>query len=146
MNYTKSEINFNTKYITNMTTWIDRGMLNIDLNTARIFDYGLRGSIMVHIRMENTENYQRLFAYDFDVCKVLSEISRASILSLWYRTVLKYGNIMENCPIPEVGKGFFQKIYWFDEEFNFSRATTMWVIYVRMPIACQCSSDPETIA
>ncbi|XP_073847151.1 uncharacterized protein [Musca autumnalis] len=99
MNFTKTEVAFNSKYIKNMTAWLDKGLLNIDIVTEQELQYGLRGSIAVQIKMQNSKNYQRLFAYDYDLCKMLSEISKDSIINLWYRTFLKSGNFMENCPI-----------------------------------------------
>uniref|UniRef100_A0A1I8M8N9 Uncharacterized protein n=1 Tax=Musca domestica TaxID=7370 RepID=A0A1I8M8N9_MUSDO len=101
MNFTKTQHSFNEKYLKNFTTWLENGALNVDADTERVFEYGFRGNLVVQIKIGNSKNYQRMFAYDYDVCKVLSEISRDSIVNYWYRMVLKHSNIMENCPMPK---------------------------------------------
>lgn len=102
MNFTKTDWSFNKKFVHNMTAWLDKGLLNIDFNTERSFEYGLRGSIAIQMKLEKSTTFQRLFAFDFDLCKLLSEISKDGIINLWYRVLLKNGNLMENCPIAKV--------------------------------------------
>lgn len=102
MNYTKIEVSFNDKYLNNLTAWLDKGMLNINIDTARVLEYGLRGTIAIQMKMPSSKKYQRLFAFEYDVCKMLSDMSKDSIISVWYKTFLKNGNFMENCPIAKV--------------------------------------------
>ncbi|XP_061391809.1 uncharacterized protein LOC133327268 [Musca vetustissima] len=64
-----------------------------------MLEYGIRGAIAIQIKMPNAKDFQRMFAYDFDLCQMLSQITKGSIISVWYRKLLKSGNIMENCPI-----------------------------------------------
>ncbi|XP_073844494.1 uncharacterized protein [Musca autumnalis] len=99
MNFTKTEGSFNKKYMKNMTIWLEKGLLNLDLDTERNLEYGLRSSIAIQIKMPNSQSFQRLFSYEFDVCQLLNEISKESIINMWYRVLLKNGNFMENCPI-----------------------------------------------
>uniref|UniRef100_A0A1I8NI63 Uncharacterized protein n=1 Tax=Musca domestica TaxID=7370 RepID=A0A1I8NI63_MUSDO len=99
MNYTQCEVSFNKKYIANSSAWVEAGLLNMDINVEQVLTYGIRGIMSIQIKIGNSKNFQRLFTYEYDMCKLLNEVSKVGIINLWYRNFLKKGNFMENCPI-----------------------------------------------
>ncbi|KNC27507.1 hypothetical protein FF38_12315 [Lucilia cuprina] len=86
--------------IYNATTSVDQGTLNVDITTIRILHYGWRINIETQIKIDNSKKYQTLFYQDFEMCKVLNERFRENLIRIWFRNILKYGNLMENCPVP----------------------------------------------
>ncbi|XP_075165195.1 uncharacterized protein LOC142237688 [Haematobia irritans] len=99
-NFTGVSSMFGNKYMSNLTMWINEGAFNVDAIIAKPLDYGLRGQVGIQLRIENSQKYQTLFSHDFDLCKLLNEISRDTMINSWLRIALKYGNMMENCPVP----------------------------------------------
>ncbi|XP_037806898.1 uncharacterized protein LOC119600599 [Lucilia sericata] len=100
MNFSQAQLKYNTKYFSNATAFIDQGTLNVDMTTIRILHYGLRINIETQHRIDNSKKYQTLFYQDFEMCKVLNEVFRENLIRIWFRNILKYGNLMENCPVP----------------------------------------------
>ncbi|XP_037941297.1 uncharacterized protein LOC119674241 [Teleopsis dalmanni] len=98
------EIKTLSPFITNVTYWIDNGTVNAEMQITHTLNYGLRNYIDLQIRLADSKKYQSLFSYDIDLCKLLNEFFRESLLKTWYRNLLKYSNLMENCPIME---GFY---------------------------------------
>ncbi|XP_037941296.1 uncharacterized protein LOC119674240 [Teleopsis dalmanni] len=104
MKFTKIEVTGDSSYISNVTYWIDNGTANADMYVKRTLNYGLRVFVDLQMKLADSKKYQSLFSYDVDVCKLLNEFFRESLLRSWYRNLLKYSNFMENCPIME---GFY---------------------------------------
>lgn len=102
MNFTDISVTFNRKYLSNITTWIEDGAVNIEMTTITNLDYGMRGNIAIQVRIENSAKYQTLFSYEVDVCKMLTEMFGEHLLRNWFRNLLKHANLMENCPVVPV--------------------------------------------
>uniref|UniRef100_A0A1I8MEZ2 MD-2-related lipid-recognition domain-containing protein n=1 Tax=Musca domestica TaxID=7370 RepID=A0A1I8MEZ2_MUSDO len=98
MNFTAINATFNEKYMSGIRSWIDQGLVNIEMTTVQTLNYGMRASTSIQMKLENSRKYQTLFAYDIDICKLLGGM-KDSILRNWFRNILKYSNLMENCPV-----------------------------------------------
>ncbi|XP_073847152.1 uncharacterized protein [Musca autumnalis] len=98
MNFSAINGTFNSKYMSGIRTWVENGLVNIEMTTIKTLNYGMRASTSILLKLENSRKYQTLFSYDIDICKMLGGMSD-SILRNWFRNVLKYSNLMENCPV-----------------------------------------------
>lgn len=102
MNFTDIKSNYNTKYMSNFTGWIENGTINIELTSIKPMGSGMRLGIAIQMKIQNSATYQTLFSYDVDICKILSQIFGEHLVRNWFRSVLKYGNLMEHCPMAPV--------------------------------------------
>lgn len=68
------------------------------MTSIRILQTGYRGHVDFQIRLDGSKVYQTLFSYTMDICNMVLSI-KDSIFKKWFRSLLKYGNFMQNCPV-----------------------------------------------
>lgn len=102
MNFSATQMKFNPKYINNVSAWIDQGRINVEMYTKRVLRYGLHTNIETQIKIDNSHKYQTLYVQDVNTCKLLNDVFRETLVRIWFRNILKHGNLMENCPVPIV--------------------------------------------
>ena len=84
----------------NFTSSLQNNSIYVDLNVVRSIQSGYRAHIEFCIRLKGSKKYQTLFAYNLDVCSMVIGY-KDTLFRKWFRSLLKCGNFMQNCPIPE---------------------------------------------
>lgn len=72
----------------------------MDMINAKAIHRGLKVLIDVQISLDMGKSYQRLFAHILDTCAVVSSV-KTNLFKSWFDSMLKHGNFMYNCPVPE---------------------------------------------
>ncbi|KAI8123534.1 hypothetical protein CVS40_6002, partial [Lucilia cuprina] len=92
------ESSSSSHFFSNFTSHIINNSLHLDMNTIRIIETGYKAHVDFQIRLKGSKQYQTLFVYTLDVCNMVITIKN-SIFKRWFRSFLKYGNFMQNCPV-----------------------------------------------
>ncbi|XP_055856735.1 uncharacterized protein LOC129919746 [Episyrphus balteatus] len=94
---------FNPKFVSNFTTSIEKepNGLNVDITLIQPIIIDFYAFVDVQIRLRDSKIYQSLFTEEFDVCELVNNVLINNLMKRWYRNLVKYGNFMENCPVPE---------------------------------------------
>ncbi|XP_065362135.1 uncharacterized protein LOC135955705 [Calliphora vicina] len=85
-------------YFSNFTTYLENNSVYVDINIIKLIDNGFKGHIEFQIRLEGSKHYQTLFSYTLDICNMVISFKN-TIFKKWFRSFLKYGNFMQNCPV-----------------------------------------------
>ncbi|XP_011179984.2 uncharacterized protein LOC105210612 [Zeugodacus cucurbitae] len=88
---------YNAHYFTNFTIQIVNDTIYNDFELIERLDPGVRCRLEFQLRIANSNIYQSLFDFDIDVCSTIIAL-KDHFLKSWYRSLLKFGNFMENCP------------------------------------------------
>ncbi|KAH8418634.1 hypothetical protein KR222_008074, partial [Zaprionus bogoriensis] len=93
-------VDSNSEFVSRATGWISAdGTLNTDVYLNRSITPGLRTTITVQYKIENSAIYQTLLNYDVDTCRTIKDLLHSRLTTIWFRNVHKYGNLSSKCPI-----------------------------------------------
>ncbi|XP_054734771.1 uncharacterized protein LOC129242240 [Anastrepha obliqua] len=98
LSFTSVHFRSSPRYLSNFTIEIINGTIYTDFDLIRRLVPGLRCRLEFQLRLANAKSYQPLFHFDIDVCSTIVAL-KDHLLKSWYKSILKYGNFMENCPI-----------------------------------------------
>lgn len=87
------------KYFYNFTSHLQNNSINVDFYTIRTLRRGYRAHTEIRIRLMDSKKYQTLFVYNLNVCGMVIGY-KDTIFKKWFRSLLKSGNFMQNCPVP----------------------------------------------
>ncbi|KNC24252.1 hypothetical protein FF38_13697 [Lucilia cuprina] len=92
------ECRWSPDYFFNSTVYLQNNTVYADLNIIKIIQNGFKGHIEFQIRLEGSKIYQTLFDYTIDICSMVISF-KDTLFKKWFRSFLKYGNFMQNCPV-----------------------------------------------
>ncbi|XP_046807375.1 uncharacterized protein LOC111687196 [Lucilia cuprina] len=96
--YFPSKCRWSPDYFSNSTVYLQNNTVYADLNIIKIIQNGFKGHIEFQIRLEGSKIYQTLFDYTIDICSMVISF-KDTLFKKWFRSFLKYGNFMQNCPV-----------------------------------------------
>lgn len=90
---------YSPKYFDNFSMSIVNNSLNLEMTTKKLLTRGFKVHVDFCLSLGNTKNYQSVFTHVMDTCGVVSAV-KSNIFKTWFKTMLKHGNFMYNCPVP----------------------------------------------
>ncbi|XP_069967480.1 uncharacterized protein [Bactrocera oleae] len=97
LSFKSAHSRFNMRYFANFTVNIINDTVYNDCQLIERLDPGVRCHLEFQLRIANSKVYQSLIDFDIDVCGTIIAL-KDHLLKSWYRSLLKFGNFMENCP------------------------------------------------
>ena len=88
MRFVAFSVQANDSFIRNCTTWVEHYAINMDFITLQPLTYKFMTSLDVQIRIADAKNYQSLFVYTIEVCKLLNQVFRENLLRTWFKNLL----------------------------------------------------------
>ncbi|XP_030385959.1 uncharacterized protein LOC115632842 [Scaptodrosophila lebanonensis] len=92
---------FSPKHFHNFSITIKNNTVNMDMYIIRPLRRGYMAHLEYQMRLANAKLFQTIFSNKFDICNTVGSL-KESIIKYWFKTMLKNGNFMQNCPV-EVG-------------------------------------------
>lgn len=92
------ENRWSRNYFSNFSIYLQNNSINLDIDIIKTIQTGFKGYIEFQIRLNGSKIYQTLFSYTLDICNMVISL-KDTIFKKWFKSFLKYGNFMQNCPV-----------------------------------------------
>ncbi|XP_050335461.1 uncharacterized protein LOC126762630 [Bactrocera neohumeralis] len=98
--FNAAHMTFNHAYVHNVSTDLTDGALNIEMWLLRDVVPGFMTKFDVFISLSaDKKRFQSIFAYNVDLCGLMNNLSRITLLRAWMLNVIKYSNLKPHCPL-----------------------------------------------
>ncbi|XP_011179998.1 uncharacterized protein LOC105210617 [Zeugodacus cucurbitae] len=98
--FNAAHMTYNHAYVHNLTTDVTAGALNIEMWLLKDVVQGFMTKFDVRISLTaDKKRFQTIFSYNVDICGIMNNLSRITLLRAWLLNVVKYSNLKPHCPI-----------------------------------------------